>query len=216
MLVVRRTQASRVGVWRRKLAEGWQIPPPRSVVMLGEGRPTLHSPPLDAKLLQALRRRLGLETHQEVRVYTDEEKAKMTPEEHKKLSLSYMTSALPESEIENFETNVQRLRDSRLLTRTFWQDFGLRFPNLCQLARAVLCIPGSSAESERAFSIMGRVISKFRAASLPTTSQARFMVAKNVPVDRSEFSSFINTELKAHGLKKKEENKGKPPIIIDE
>ncbi len=43
MLVVRRTQALRalrVGVWRKKLVVGRQIPPPQSVVTLGEGRPT--------------------------------------------------------------------------------------------------------------------------------------------------------------------------------
>ena len=51
----------------------------------------------------------------------------------------------------------------------FWQDQRLTFPLLSMLARAVLCVPASSASSERNFSSAGRVLEARRNRLNPGT-----------------------------------------------
>lgn len=50
----------------------------------------------------------------------------------------------------------------------WWKMNNKRFPNLAKLARKFLCIPASSASSERVFSAAGQVIAKKRARLDPT------------------------------------------------
>ena len=45
---------------------------------------------------------------------------------------------------------------------TWWKDRMESFPTLCQIARKVLCIPVTSAPSERVFSVAELTISKMR------------------------------------------------------
>ena len=49
----------------------------------------------------------------------------------------------------------------------WWQKNEFKYPNVAKLARAVLCIPATSAPSERVFSTAGRTISAERSRMLP-------------------------------------------------
>lgn len=44
----------------------------------------------------------------------------------------------------------------------FWDEYGYLYPNLKELAEKVLIIQATSSESERLFSIAGRISTKFR------------------------------------------------------
>lgn len=64
-----------------------------------------------------------------------------------------------EDEVEKYRAARFTLDDcdeDRLLE--FWQRQTVSFPQLCALARRILCVPASSAASERTFSSAGRVI----------------------------------------------------------
>jgi hypothetical protein len=49
----------------------------------------------------------------------------------------------------------------------WWKDNSLDFPIMSELARILLCIPATSAPSERIFSLASRVISKVRSSLSP-------------------------------------------------
>ena len=49
---------------------------------------------------------------------------------------------------------------------------GTEFPHIANVARKVLCIPASSAPSERVFSAAGLTITKLRARLLPENASA--------------------------------------------
>ncbi len=49
----------------------------------------------------------------------------------------------------------------------WWKQNASRYPNVAKVARAVLCIPATSAPSERVFSTAGKTISQERCRMLP-------------------------------------------------
>ena len=117
---------------------------------------------------------------------TAEEVSRMTAEEQKQVmdSIAEDELSLDPIEVNRFEISMVNLRSVKLVPDfpTLWNGkIGSANPVLRKLATAILAIPGSSAESERAFSIMGRIISKYRTRALDETSQVRFMIASNIP-----------------------------------
>ena len=62
---------------------------------------------------------------------------------------------------------VDQCQDDTVLQ--FWKDQRFTFPFLSMLARSVLCVPASSASSERAFSSAGRVLEARRNRLNPGT-----------------------------------------------
>ena len=56
-----------------------------------------------------------------------------------------------------------------------------KYPLLAKIAREFLCIPPTSAPSERSFSTAGRIISEKRTNLLPETAQDLIMNRSNLP-----------------------------------
>ncbi len=129
---------------------------------------------------------------------TDEIMIRMSPEElDEYLRLLSEGTTLVRVEIAGYESVVAELRKNttcRISSQAFWKSRH-EFPLMRKLSAALLSIPGSSAKSERAFSIMGRIISKTRTSALPETSQSRFIVAENMPRDMDEIKRFLGKEL---------------------
>lgn len=117
--------------------------------------------------------------------------------------------SLSEAEIELYDTAASNLR-AKLRARqstmapsaSFFWSHQKTYPSLKKLAAAILSVPGSSAESERAFSIMGRIISKYRTNALFETSKSRFMVASNILKVSGDVGQFFRKELKELTLAK--------------
>ena len=61
----------------------------------------------------------------------------------------------------------------------WWATNASRFPTLATLARKLLCIPATSAPSERAFSTAGLTIAKKRASLLPENAAALIYLHNN-------------------------------------
>ena len=55
---------------------------------------------------------------------------------------------------------------------SFWEKQGQSFPRLQHLAKRILCVPATSAASERSFSAAGRVIEARRSRLNPDTVDA--------------------------------------------
>jgi len=65
-----------------------------------------------------------------------------------------------EQEIENYLCFVGKNVNADIFN--FWKIQNEKFPLLFQLARQTLCIPVSSASSERVFSVSGRIIEEHK------------------------------------------------------
>ena len=76
---------------------------------------------------------------------------------------------------------------------TWWKDRVENFPTLCQIARKVLCIPATSAPSERVFSVAGLTISKMR--SRPDSENASCLIFFRDNWDLSDQTNSPQVEL---------------------
>ena len=62
----------------------------------------------------------------------------------------------------------------------FWRDNKLLFPKLFRVARKVLCVPATSAASERVFSTAGRLLDKRRTTLSPDNVNSLLFLHSNM------------------------------------
>jgi hypothetical protein len=68
----------------------------------------------------------------------------------------------------------------------WWKERATLFPDIADVAKAVLAVPATSAPSERVFSIAGRVSGRTRASMRPETIQAMVREYENCPLRREK------------------------------
>lgn len=69
------------------------------------------------------------------------------------------------------EPLMDRRKNLDLDVLVYWKQ-NQDYPDLARMARDVLCIPVTTVASESAFSLGGRVISKYRSSILPKNAEA--------------------------------------------
>jgi len=74
--------------------------------------------------------------------------------------------------------NLNFSKDTDLIQ--FWLDNKSVLPKLYTVARQVLCVPASSAASERLFSTAGRLLEKRRTTLLPATVNSFLFLHSNM------------------------------------
>ena len=81
----------------------------------------------------------------------------------------------------------------------WWRANKSRFPTLANVARAFLCIPATSAPSERVFSTAGNIITEKRARLSDRTAEALILCHENIDICK-EVANDLCSELKHEGL----------------
>ena len=84
-----------------------------------------------------------------------------------------------EREIEIWNQVIPRTKDLNVNILAFWKKHTTNLPLLSSLAKKVLCVPVSSASSERVFSEGGRVISNTRTLLNPETAEDLIWMHQN-------------------------------------
>jgi hypothetical protein len=64
----------------------------------------------------------------------------------------------------------------------WWKSNSTQFPIIAKIARKFLCIPATSAPSERVFSVAGLVISKLRSHLTPENASCIIMLRESKKV----------------------------------
>ena len=62
----------------------------------------------------------------------------------------------------------------------WWGKSAYKYPNMAQLARRYLCVPGTSVRSERVFSTAGIIVNKQRSALDPENVDRLVFLANNL------------------------------------
>jgi hypothetical protein len=96
-------------------------------------------------------------------------------EEYKLIAQMHSTSSSLSSELQRYKMEPILYKyiwkENKIVGKNnplkWWQENECKYPNVAKLARAVLCIPATSAPSERVFSTAGRTISAERSRILP-------------------------------------------------
>jgi len=76
--------------------------------------------------------------------------------------------------------NLKVSRDSDTDIQQFWLDNKSMLPKLYAVARKVLCVPASSAASERVFSTAGRLLEKKRTSLAPSSVDSLLFLHSNM------------------------------------
>ena len=110
-------------------------------------------------------------------------------------------NAICEAELVNFqlEARLKRYRIVNSVTELanplfWWQQRELKFPILSNLAKRFLCIPATSASSERLFSAAGLTIAKDRANLLPDNANLLLLLHENWDIANNYLRSQGITE----------------------
>lgn len=62
----------------------------------------------------------------------------------------------------------------------WWKVHKINFPRLCKMARKYLCVPATSAPSERLFSAEGNIVTCTRSSLKPAKVDMLVFLAKNL------------------------------------
>ena len=71
--------------------------------------------------------------------------------------------------------------DHNLNPLEWWRKSEERFPTLADLAKKLLCIPATSVESERIFSVAGNIVTRKRSCLKPENVDMLVFLNKNLP-----------------------------------
>ena len=77
------------------------------------------------------------------------------------------------------ETNSDGSKGDFTNPLQWWKFRGVKYPLLRKLARKMLCIPATSAPSERVFSVAGLTISKLRTKLKPDNASCLVFLKEN-------------------------------------
>lgn len=105
-------------------------------------------------------------------------------------SLNQITPDLTaiEREMDIWNHVIPRTKETKVEMLSFWKKQASNLPLLSWLAKKILCIPVSSASSERVFSEGGRVISSARTLLNPDTAEDLIWMHQNY----DELAPLIN------------------------
>jgi len=78
-------------------------------------------------------------------------------------------SSTPEKEFESYLNFPIQSKQEYTNIYSFWEAKKELFPRLYQISQKVLCIIPSTASSERVWSMLGRIITKYRSKMSPST-----------------------------------------------
>jgi P2-related tail formation protein len=84
-----------------------------------------------------------------------------------------------EDEFIRYKRYVMEPNESKMDPLEWWRRNKVRFPHLFELAMDQLQVPASSTASERAFSQMGRLITKIRSNLKPETAGMLHILKSN-------------------------------------
>ncbi|KAK0151881.1 Zinc finger BED domain-containing protein 1 [Merluccius polli] len=119
----------------------------------------------------------------------EEEPPSTSTKRKRSLGSFFKTKAVPASSTVQLEDTIKAELDNYLITPTidgeqdplaWWRVHNVNFPWLSKLARKYLCIPATSAPSERLFSASGNIVTCQRASLKPAKVDMLVFLAKNL------------------------------------
>ncbi|XP_063742455.1 E3 SUMO-protein ligase ZBED1-like [Eleginops maclovinus] len=119
----------------------------------------------------------------------EEEPPSTSTKRKRSLGSFFKTKAVPASSTVQLEDIIKAELDNYLITPTidgeqdplaWWRVHNVNFPWLSKLARKYLCIPATSAPSERLFSASGNIVTCQRASLKPAKVDMLVFLAKNL------------------------------------
>ncbi|XP_063075476.1 E3 SUMO-protein ligase ZBED1-like [Engraulis encrasicolus] len=122
-------------------------------------------------------------------VRAEEEPPSTSAKRKRSLGSFFKTNAVPASSTAQLEDTIKAELDNYLITPTidgeqnpldWWRLHNVNFPWLSKLARKYLCIPATSAPSERLFSASGNIVTCQRASLKPAKVDMLVFLAKNL------------------------------------
>lgn len=85
---------------------------------------------------------------------------------HAEIGTHQFTDEIFKNDLNRFFQEPILPRSATLTPLQWWAKNGDRFPTLSAVAKTYLCVPASSAPSERVFSVAGLTVNKLRSSLL--------------------------------------------------